>query len=62
MGIVSDSDDSVDDAEEQRNVKWRPSKQYLIRIKKFLGHFGLFVALIAYTAAGAWVRTPLCLL
>jgi len=39
-----------------KKVGWRNSQTFT-KVKKFLGHFGLFMALILYTAAGAWVIT-----
>ncbi|XP_035714438.1 TWiK family of potassium channels protein 7 isoform X2 [Folsomia candida] len=51
---MGDGDEKLDG---RKQVKVRPgsTKHFFNRIKVFVGHFGLFVALIIYTGIGAWV-------
>lgn len=39
----------------KKKVRWGSRKHVLNRIKVFVGHFGLFTALILYTGVGALV-------
>ncbi len=51
---MGEADEKLDG---KKKVRWGSRKHVFNRIRVFVGHFGLFVALIIYTGVGALVSS-----